>query len=157
MNASPDFLFFLSSEDDMHAFGARLGALLLPGDIVSLEGDLGAGKTTLVRGLIRALMSDAEEVPSPTYTIVQTYEVGDLMIWHFDLYRLEAPEDVIEIGFEEALEDICLIEWPDKAGRYLPEDRLIIRIEREGDGRKLRLIPGTSAWETRLHEHFSER
>lgn len=154
MNASPDFSFFLANEADMQAFGARLSSLLLEGDVLSFQGDLGAGKTTMIRGMIRKLTSHDEEVPSPTYTIVQTYETPDAMIWHFDLYRLEAPEEVIELGFEDALNDICLIEWPDKAGSFLPEDRLNLRIEHEGEGRKVSLIPGSGKWESRLNEHF---
>ena len=156
MNASPEFQFFLSSEGEMMDFGARLSSLLKAGDVIALYGDLGAGKTTLSRGLIHALLGNEDDVPSPTYTIVQSYDAAPAMVWHFDLYRLEDPEEVIEIGFEEALDDICLIEWPEKAGRYLPADRLSLNIERDGDGRKLSLLPGTSDWKARLHEHFSE-
>jgi tRNA threonylcarbamoyladenosine biosynthesis protein TsaE len=154
MNASPDFSFFLTDEAEMQAFGARLSGLLDDGDVMSFEGDLGAGKTTMIRGMIRALTSEDEEVPSPTYTIVQTYETPDAMIWHFDLYRLDAPEDVIELGFEDALNDICLIEWPDRAGAFLPEDRLTLNIEHHAEGRKVRLRPGSEKWGIRLNELF---
>ncbi|MFC6198395.1 tRNA (adenosine(37)-N6)-threonylcarbamoyltransferase complex ATPase subunit type 1 TsaE [Ponticaulis profundi] len=144
----------LAGEAETRAFGAKLATLLQPGDVVALYGDLGRGKTTLSRGLIRSLTGPEQDVPSPTYTLVQTYDVGDETIWHFDLYRVEHPDEVIELGFEDALNDICLIEWPEKAGRYLPEDRLSIEISGDGETRTLALLPGTPEWEVRLNGHF---
>lgn len=154
MNASPILQFSLASDNESERFGARLAALLSSGDIVALYGNLGMGKTTLSRGLIRSLLSPDQEVPSPTYTIVQTYDCDDFLLWHFDLYRLNAPDEVIELGFEDALEDVCLIEWPEKAGDFLPNDRLSVHIEAEGTGRKITLIPGTENWKRRLNEQF---
>ena len=154
MNASPYHEFILADEEATARLGARIAALLTNGDVIALYGDLGMGKTTFVRGLIRGLLGDDTEIPSPTYTIVQSYEHEDQTIWHFDLYRLDDPEEVIEIGFEDALEDIALIEWPEKAGSFLPQDRLSIRIEPYDTGRKLVLLPATQEWKARLDECF---
>jgi len=121
----------------MLALGARIGAALSTGDVVALRGDLGAGKTTLTRGLIQSQIPD-EEVPSPTYTLVQTYDLPDYELWHCDLYRLEHPSEVEEIGLLDAFEDaVCLLEWPDKIGDYLPEDALNIEIKFKGEGREI--------------------
>lgn len=130
----------------MLAFGARLAQSLRVGDVVALSGDLGAGKTTLSRGLIMAL-TDAREVPSPTYTLVQTYEISIGELWHCDMYRLEHPEDAYELGLLDAFYDaICLIEWPDKLGELLPKNALGIDIQFADEGRTLTL----SGWETRI-------
>lgn len=110
-----------STEDATLALAQALAQALNPGSLVALEGDLGAGKSTLARAFIRASLHDAEaEVPSPTFTLVQTYEREDgVEIWHADLYRLTDPEEAYELGLDEAREDgICLIEWPDR----MPED-----------------------------------
>ena len=115
----------------MLAFGQRLASCINSGDCIALHGTLGAGKTTLIRGLIKALMGADYEVPSPTFTLVQTYEPSHPlpMIWHFDLYRLENSQDVMELGWETALEDIALIEWPMKAAGFLPSWTLALDIE----------------------------
>ncbi len=121
----------------MLRFGARLIAQLSAGQVVCLTGDLGAGKTTLVRGMIQSLLGPID-VPSPTYTLVQTYEGPEFELWHCDVYRLEKPEDGYELGLIEAFEDaLCLIEWPDKIEPLIPEDALHINIAFEGEGRKL--------------------
>lgn len=103
---------------------AALAAAARPGDIIALRGDLGAGKTAFARAFVRARLADpSEEVPSPTFTLVQTYEAPDTdtLVWHFDLYRLEKPEDALELDLEDAFsEGICLVEWPDRLGGYLP-------------------------------------
>lgn len=115
--------------------GARLAHGVRAGDVIALTGGLGAGKTTFARGFIQAI-TDATDVPSPTYTLVQTYEAIDFEIWHCDLYRLARADDVLELGLLDAFEDaVCLIEWPDKASGYLPENAKSIHIEFEGDGR----------------------
>lgn len=142
----------LPSERETQALGAALAALLRPGDVVALHGDLGAGKTTLVRGLVQALLDRPEEVPSPTYTLVQVYDGPDFSIWHFDLYRLDDPEDVEELGWDETIEGAALIEWPERAGRRLPANRLDVYLEISGEGRQARLEPRGEGWQERLNE-----
>lgn len=154
MNARPEYVFLITDEVETLRFGASLAGLLQDGDVVALVGDLGMGKTTLSRGIIKSLLPDLTEVPSPTYTIVQTYDCPDFLLWHFDLYRLDEPRDVIELGFEDALNDVCLIEWPEKAGTYLPEARLTVRLDPAGEGRKLTLMAGSDHWADRLKDHF---
>lgn len=114
---------------------------LRAGDLVLLEGDLGAGKSTFARGLIRALAgNDAEEVPSPTFALVQSYETPRLAVHHFDLYRLGGPREVREIGFTEALEGgLVLVEWPDRAEGLLPADRLRIAFTDAADAHHRRV------------------
>lgn len=142
----------LPSERETQALGAALAALLRPGDVVALHGDLGAGKTTLVRGLVQALLDRPEEVPSPTYTLVQVYDGPDFPLWHFDLYRLDDPEDVEELGWDETVEGAALIEWPERAGRHLPANRLDVYLEISGEGRRARLEPKGEGWQERLDE-----
>ncbi|MFT4090306.1 MAG: tRNA (adenosine(37)-N6)-threonylcarbamoyltransferase complex ATPase subunit type 1 TsaE [Asticcacaulis sp.] len=121
---------FLKDEADTVQFGAELGARLKAGDVVYLLGDLGAGKSTMARGLIRGLTSPDQEVPSPTFTLVQTYEGQDFDIAHFDLYRLEDPEDIYETGLFEMAEDhLCLIEWPQRLGHLGFDAPWVIRLK----------------------------
>lgn len=116
--------FDLPDEAATRALARRLAVVLRPGDVVALHGDLGAGKTAFARALIRALVGDeGEEVPSPTFTLVQTYALPDATVWHFDLYRLSEANEVIELGWEEARQGIVLVEWPDRLGPLLPADR----------------------------------
>ncbi|MEM8987249.1 MAG: tRNA (adenosine(37)-N6)-threonylcarbamoyltransferase complex ATPase subunit type 1 TsaE [Pseudomonadota bacterium] len=130
--------------------GARLAPLLRRGDVICLIGGLGAGKTTLARGLIQALIGPEEEAPSPTFTLVQTYDAPDFTIWHFDLYRLEGPEDVLELGWEDAVETgAVLVEWPDRLGSYYPEKRLEIALMARDEGRAATLN-GSVDWTDRL-------
>jgi tRNA threonylcarbamoyladenosine biosynthesis protein TsaE len=119
------------------ALGARLASSAQPGDVIALRGALGAGKTTLARGFVRALLGAATEVPSPTFTLVQTYETAKGLVWHFDLYRLEDPEEAWELGIEDAFADgISLIEWPERLGALLPPRRREIVLETAGAARK---------------------
>ena len=127
------------TEIEMLALGARIGRVLRAGDTVTLTGGLGAGKTTLARGLVQSV-SPHETVPSPTYTLVQTYEVHGFSLWHCDLYRLEHPDEAYELGLMDAMgEDVCLLEWPDRLGDLLPADVLEIEITFEGEGRLVTL------------------
>jgi tRNA threonylcarbamoyladenosine biosynthesis protein TsaE len=120
-----------------------LAPLLQRGDAVLLEGPIGAGKTHLARALIRARLGREEEVPSPTFTLVQTYEEDSADIWHADLYRLSHPDEVWELGLDDAFRTaICLIEWPDRLGSHLPEAALRIRLDAEGEGRRAVLSGG---------------
>ena len=129
----------------MLEFGARLSRALRAGDTVALSGGLGAGKTTLARGLVQSVLPH-EIVPSPTYTLVQTYELTDFTLWHCDLYRLEHHDEAYELGLMDALgEDVCLLEWPDRLGPLLPKDVLEIDIGFEGEGRVVTL----TGWEGR--------
>ncbi|MCA8902581.1 MAG: tRNA (adenosine(37)-N6)-threonylcarbamoyltransferase complex ATPase subunit type 1 TsaE, partial [Hyphomonas sp.] len=135
-------------EAALRSLAARIGALAGPGDVIALLGDLGAGKTTFSRGLIEAL-TGISDVPSPTYTLVQTYEAPDFPIWHFDLYRLEDTSDLVELGWDETVEGLALIEWPDRAGPHLPKWRLDVRIDFSGEGRRVTLEPHGEGWQTR--------
>jgi tRNA threonylcarbamoyladenosine biosynthesis protein TsaE len=127
----------LASEAATEQLGATLAARLQPGDIVALKGPLGAGKTTLARAILRAAANVPDLiVPSPTFTLVEVYETPRGIFWHFDLYRLESPEQVFELGWEEALaEGIVLIEWPERLGEILPQ-HLSVTLEIDGDGRR---------------------
>jgi tRNA threonylcarbamoyladenosine biosynthesis protein TsaE len=119
----------LKGEAETAALGRRVARLLRPGDTVTLTGPLGAGKTVFARGLIRTFLA-GEDVPSPTFTLVQTYETARFPIWHVDLYRLKSAGEVRELGLDEALErGVLLIEWPDRMGHALPTDRLDVVIE----------------------------
>jgi tRNA threonylcarbamoyladenosine biosynthesis protein TsaE len=122
--------------------GAKLARGLEAGDAICLFGDLGAGKSTLARSLIRALTTPDEEVPSPTFTLVQTYDGPAFTIAHFDLYRLTSAAEAYEIGVEEALDDGCaIIEWPERLDGDLPADRLDIELSVDGEGRRARITP----------------
>ena len=142
----------LDDADSTGRLGAAVAGALRAGDAVCLWGTLGAGKTTLARALIRALTRPDEEVPSPTFTLVQTYDGPDFPIAHFDLYRLKGPEEVRELGLDEALDEgAALIEWPERLEGRLPPDRLDIVLAIEDEGRRARLVPH-GAWEGRTLE-----
>lgn len=139
----------LQTEADTLALGAKLAPLLQTGDAICLSGDLGAGKSTLARGLIAA-RTGAREAPSPTFTFVETYDAADLVLWHFDLYRLQRPDDVWELGYEDALEEgAALIEWPERIGALAPENALLLTLEHHNSGR-IAVIKADESWATRL-------
>ena len=127
----------LPNEAATEALGATLAARLKQGDIVGLKGDLGAGKTTLARAIVRAAAGDPDLiVPSPTFTLVEVYDTPRGTFWHFDLYRLDSPDQVYELGWEEALaEGVVLMEWPERLGPLLPQ-HLSVTLEVDGDGRR---------------------
>ena len=140
----------LPAEPDTEALGRRLAPLLRPGEAICLSGGLGAGKSCLARALIRALTTPEEDAPSPTFTLVQTYAGPDFEIAHFDLYRLEDPDEAWEIGLEEALiQGAALIEWPERLEGRLPANRLDLELSMEGEGRAARLA-GFGAWKERV-------
>lgn len=142
-----------------------IAAILAPGDVVALEGDLGAGKTTVARALIRALGEDDRlEVPSPTFTLVQTYDLPRFALAHFDLYRAGGPDELEEIGFDEAIRTgVALVEWPDRAEEMLPRNALHLHLEQgeEADARHVRLMADASAgaagWRPRIERTLAIR
>lgn len=153
----------LQNEAETLAFGKSLGPRLRAGDFIALSGPLGAGKTTFARGLIRAFVGTEIEVPSPTFTLVQTYvrlasansktplTHSGLDLYHFDLYRLKNAEEVWELGWEDITSDVALVEWPDKAGEHLPDDRLDIVLSFHGDGRIAQFFAREpKSWKDRL-------
>ena len=138
----PPLILDLATEDDTTRLGRALAGRLRAGDTVLLEGPIGAGKSHTARALIRARLGAEEDVPSPTFTLVQTYQ-GDPDIWHADLYRLTHPDEVVELGLEDAFASaICLVEWPDRLGSLLPTNPLRLKLETWGDGRRATLISG---------------
>ncbi len=147
--AHPELTIDLPDEAATARLGARLGAIARAGDVIALHGDLGAGKSTLARGLIRSRLGPETEAPSPTFTLVQTYPGPAFPIWHFDLYRLDHPDEARELGLEEAVDGLCLIEWPEKLGRHLPSRRLEVQLSMNGPGRIARLVD-LDDWSTRL-------
>ena len=139
----------IENEAKMLEFGVNLAKILQAGDCLALTGDLGAGKTTLSRGIVQAL-SGPQDVPSPTYTLVQTYAADSFEVWHCDLYRLEQPQDVYELGLLDVMDEIVsLIEWPDRMGELLPDQALTIDIQFDGDGRLIS-YSGNKDWMKRL-------
>ncbi|MCC6983057.1 MAG: tRNA (adenosine(37)-N6)-threonylcarbamoyltransferase complex ATPase subunit type 1 TsaE [Bauldia sp.] len=142
----------LPDESATARLGAALARRLRPGDAVLLSGDLGAGKTSLARAILRAAANDpALEVPSPTFTLVQAYELPVLTISHFDLYRLADPAELREIGFDDALGlGAVLVEWPERAPAGMPREALAIRLSLAGQGRRAELA-GSPGWLDRLH------
>ena len=135
----------LPAEAATAALGAELAALAHAGDLICLSGDLGAGKTALARGFIRARLGDVE-VTSPTFTLVQIYGEGDDEIWHVDLYRIEEQSELRELGLDEAMETaICLIEWPDRLGDDLPGDRLDVTLTFAADGGRIATLAAHGA------------
>jgi tRNA threonylcarbamoyladenosine biosynthesis protein TsaE len=138
----------LATEADTAALGAALAAGLRPGMVVYLSGDLGAGKTTLARGILQAL-GVKDRVKSPTYTLVEPYTVSSLYLYHFDFYRLRHPDEWVEAGLRENFNGhaVCLVEWPEKAGKQLPAADLAIEMTVAGDGRNITISANTEAGE----------
>ncbi|PHQ72338.1 MAG: tRNA (adenosine(37)-N6)-threonylcarbamoyltransferase complex ATPase subunit type 1 TsaE [Sneathiella sp.] len=136
------------------ALAGKFAPSLRRGDIVALTGTLGAGKTAFARAVIQALADDASDVPSPTYNLLLTYDcpARGFTIYHYDLYRLERADEVLELDIDEAFDDgVSLIEWPDRMGRYLPADHLEIRIEPcENESARRVIFFGSKSWKARL-------
>jgi tRNA threonylcarbamoyladenosine biosynthesis protein TsaE len=135
------FSYSLPDEAATERLGTALATRLRPRDVVALQGGLGVGKTTLARAILRAAARDPSlVVPSPTFTLVEVYDTSRGTFWHFDLYRLEEPRQVFELGWEEARVDgIALVEWAERLGTLLPRERLTVTLAVEGDGRRAEL------------------
>ena len=127
----------LPTLEDTAALGRRLAAGLRAGDALLLEGPLGAGKSALARAILRALLDDTDlVVPSPTFTLVQTYDAPGFAVAHFDLWRLDGPEALTELGWDEARDGVVIVEWPDRLGDLRPEDAQVVTLEYgPGEGR----------------------
>ena len=147
----------LPDEAATAALAARISALAAAGDIIALKGDLGAGKTTFARGFIRG-RGGLEEVPSPTFTLVQIYELGAAAVWHFDLYRVTSPEEAWELGIEDAFaEGISLIEWPERLGPLMPPRRLEIEFLFGDQPEARRAVLGAGeGWRPRLEKILAD-
>lgn len=159
----------LPGPDATDSLAQALARVCRQGDVIGLRGELGAGKTTLARAFIRARgamagQPCAEEVPSPTFTLVQIYHMGEVAIWHFDLYRLERSADAIELGIDEAFATaISLVEWPERLDTLLPSDRLEVSLDipasdgpsRDGDREdtvRTARLTGFGTWRDRLED-----
>lgn len=149
----------LADPTDTQALAARLAPLARPGDVLALAGDLGIGKTTFARGFINALLAvhglPPEDVPSPTFTLVQEYQLPDFTLYHIDLYRIEAQAELFELGLEDAFADgVSLVEWPDRLGSLMPPKRLDVAFSLGGPGddqdRRFVLLTGYGDWKDRI-------
>lgn len=154
--ASDDGPIVLDSEAATRALAARLAPHLRAGDVIALSGPLGAGKSVFARAVIHALAARGgetpEDVPSPTFTLVQTYPAGALTVYHFDLFRLDDADEAWELGIEDAFaEGVSLIEWPERLGALLPAERLdVALLPGERADQRLATLTGRGAWRTRL-------
>lgn len=139
----------IASEKAMLALGGKLARSLKRGDVVTLSGRLSAGKTTLVRGLLRALGHEGE-VPSPSFALVQPYETVDPPVWHVDLYRIESISDLEELGLEDIREHgVLVIEWPEHAGPDAWPEALALSLHVEEDGSRALTAEAPASWEGR--------
>jgi len=156
MDREFDRSFRFGHPDETAATARALSSALRPGDVILLEGGLGSGKTHFARALIQARLAEtgrSEDVPSPTFTLIQTYSDGRTELWHADLYRLSGPDDVIELGLEDAFANaVCLVEWPDRLGCLAPDDALILRLEMtDSPGERLaRATSSADKWANRF-------
>jgi tRNA threonylcarbamoyladenosine biosynthesis protein TsaE len=143
----------LKDEEATAGLGARIAQALAPGDVIALSGELGAGKTALARSILRARGVEGH-VPSPTFTLLQAYETPGLTIHHLDLYRIENPRELMELGLEDALEEgALLIEWPERGmPAHLAADALEIALEARGESARIARISGPGRW----RDAFSE-
>ncbi|WP_346906907.1 tRNA (adenosine(37)-N6)-threonylcarbamoyltransferase complex ATPase subunit type 1 TsaE [uncultured Roseibium sp.] len=148
--SDPFLVLDLKDEAATGRLAEDLAAILAPGDLIALTGDLGAGKSTFARALLRTLADDEDlEVPSPTFTLVQTYDFDRFAVSHFDLYRLEEPEELEELGLDELLETgAALVEWPEQGGDLLPYGALWLRFEagEDDDSRRVLFASDNAGW-----------
>lgn len=150
--------FHSTGPEDTARLAELLGQELGAGDCVLLSGGIGAGKSHFARSLILSRLAEAEDVPSPTFTLVQTYDLPDAELWHADLYRLGAPDQIIELGLLDAFRSaICLVEWPDRLGSLAPEDALSIELADpdQDDTRRITLCATDDRWRQTLRKVLS--
>jgi len=144
----------LSSPDSTAQLAVDLAGRLEPGDVILLDGPIGSGKTHFARSLIQSCLSQPEDVPSPTFTLVQVYDTGNHEIWHADLYRLASQDEVDELGLAEAFETaVCVVEWPEKLGDQRPASALTARFQPSPDAedaRHLTLTWSDPKWDGKL-------
>ena len=152
---SGSIMIELADEAASEALASSLAMLMRRGDLVRIEGDLGAGKTTMARAMLRVLADDPElEVPSPTFTLVQIYDLRTVRAIHVDLYRIDEPSGLDELGLEDELQTgVMIVEWPDKAGDRLPMTGLTIQLEENDTGRLAVLTPLDEDWQERLQRY----
>jgi tRNA threonylcarbamoyladenosine biosynthesis protein TsaE len=142
-----------ASPQALEALGARVAQGLGPGQAICLFGPLGAGKSTLARGLVRALTRPDQDVPSPTFTLMQAYQGPDFPLAHFDLYRLQRREEAFELGLDEALDvGAVVVEWSERLEGDLPPDRLDVRLEIADEGGRLATLRGHGVWTGREYD-----
>lgn len=137
---------YIPNEGDMTRLGMRIGAALNPNDVLLLEGAIGAGKSHLARAVIRSRIGKDEDIPSPTYTLVQTYETPSGEVWHADLYRLGDSSEIVELGLDGAFDHaLVIIEWADRLPQeFVPARAIRITIQTEGDGRNITVTTDVS-------------
>lgn len=130
--------YISNSVEDTNKIAEEFARTIEPGQIVLLVGDLGAGKTAFVKGVVRALHGDPDQVTSPTFTIVNEYSLDDFPIYHFDLYRLKNPNELYNIGFEEYFygSGVCFIEWPERASDFFDDNTIIVNIKKLGNNKR---------------------
>ena len=148
----------IADEAATEALAVRIAEISGVGDLIALHGNLGVGKTVFARAFIRSRAGADEEVPSPTFTLVQPYDCEPVPIYHFDLYRVNQPDEVLELGFEDAMADgTVLVEWPERLGPYLPRDRLDVEIHQGGSpGSRLIRLTGQGYWLARVADVINE-
>ena len=148
-----DLLLHLADPDATATLARQIADSLAPGDAVLLRGPIGAGKSHCARAMIRHLTHEEQEVPSPTYTLVQGYETVRGPLWHMDLYRLGEADELVELGLDEMLDDaICLIEWPEKLGALTPGRHLALTLAQDGEGRLARIAGSGGGWDRMFGE-----
>lgn len=138
----------LGNEEETAAAGAALSRAVRAGDVITLSGPLGVGKTAFVRGLIRALGHEGE-VPSPSFALVQPYEDVEPPVWHVDLYRIEEPSEIDELGLDCALDSVLIVEWPERGGPGLFIDSLSLSLDFAQDGARILTAKVPPSWEGR--------
>jgi tRNA threonylcarbamoyladenosine biosynthesis protein TsaE len=144
----------LTTETETRKLAEVFAQRLTPGDVVLLSGHIGAGKSAFCRAFIRHRVGLDIDVPSPTFTLVQTYETDDTEIWHCDLYRLSEPDELIELGLDEAFETaICLIEWPDRLADLIPQNALNLMLCSGERGHDIQ-AQGSLDWQNRIGDLF---